>query len=131
MLVLILCVLLIRLAERLRQESRGESLPGPGRPGCYEFRVINWGATDKAHCDPNDCGLTMILVVTSQPDHFLALPEINTKVRVGNGTIVALASAYLDHFVSGTRGSSNRYSLLFISQIAVARFFGIGLPDLA
>ena len=72
----------------------------------------------------------MILVVTSQPDHYLALPEIKAKVRVGNGTVVALASAYLDHFVSGTRGSSNRYSLLFISQIAVAKYYGIALPRL-
>lgn len=109
----------------------GESLPGPGEPGSYEFRVVNWGATDKAHCDPNDCGLTMILVVTSQPDHHLALPEINAKVRVGNGTIVALASAYLDHFVAGAQGSSNRYSLLFISSLPVAKFYEIDLPDLA
>lgn len=93
--------------------------------------MINWGATDKAHCDPNDCGLTMILVVTSQPDHYLALPEIQSKVRVGNGTVVALASAYLDHFVAGTRGSSNRYSLLFISARAVATYYGIEQPSLS
>jgi hypothetical protein len=96
-----------RMAAVLRQQPKGETLPRPGR-GDYEFRVLNWGATDKAHCDPQDCGLTMILVVTTQDPHYLALPEINAKVRIENGSIIALASAYLDHFVAGCKGSTNR-----------------------
>jgi hypothetical protein len=73
----------------------------------------------------------MILVGSSQPEHFLVLPELKTKVRIGNGSIVALASPYLDHFVHGTKGSNGRVSLLFISGISTARYLNIALPLLA
>ena len=95
------------------------------------FEEWLWGSTDRPHCDPHDCGLTMILVVTEQPDHFLVLPELKAKVVIGNGTVVALASAYLDHFVAGVKGQKGRYSLLFISQMATARAFAVQLPKLA
>jgi hypothetical protein len=72
----------------------------------------------------------MILILTDQDDHFLALPELKLKLKIGNGRIVALASAYLDHFVDGCKGSDNRFSLLFISQKATANFFKVQLPRL-
>jgi len=111
------------------KEGDTQDLPHP-RPH-YEFRVINWGATDRPHCDPHDCGLTMILVVTEQPDHCLVLPELNIKVEIGNGVVVALASAYLDHFVAGVVGQEKRSSLLFISQIGTARKLKVDLPPFA
>ena len=71
----------------------------------YEYRVLNWGATDRPHCDPKDCGLTMILILTDQPKHHLVLPEVKVKVEIGDGYVIALASAYRDHFVSGVKGT--------------------------
>lgn len=51
-----------------------DALPSTGWIG--EFRVINFGSTDKVHCDKNDAGLTMILIITDQPDHYFCMPEI-------------------------------------------------------
>ena len=96
----------------------------------YEYRVVNWGGTDRPHCDPKDCGLTMILILTDQPKHFLVLPELMVKVEIGDGYVIALASAYLDHFVAGLQNSQRRYSLLFISQRQTARWFNVDLPSL-
>jgi hypothetical protein len=72
----------------------------------------------------------MILILTDQEDHYLCLPELRLKLAIGNGSIVALASAYLDHFVEGCQGFANRYSLLFISQRQTARYFQVETPAL-
>ena len=59
----------------LLQSPVFQDLPRPVSK--YEFRVLNWGATDRPHCDPRDCGLTMILILTDCQDHFLVLPSVS------------------------------------------------------
>lgn len=92
--------------------------------------MVNFGSTNQVHCDPNDCGLTMILILTTQPRHFLCMPEIGLKFSIENGSIVAIASAYVKHFVWGTQTPKERYSLIFISQRKTAKEFDIPLPPL-
>ncbi|KAI9914416.1 hypothetical protein PsorP6_007757 [Peronosclerospora sorghi] len=53
------------------------------------------------HCDPNDEGLTMFAVFTNMDRHYIALPEIWTRVPVRHGNVVALNSAMLPHFLAG------------------------------
>lgn len=118
----------VRLASELQNSELVEDLPRPAP--FFEFRVLNWGAANRAHCDPHDAGLTMLLILTEQADHYLCLPEVKMKIKIGNGTVVALASAYLDHFVEGCKTSKDRYSLLFISQRQTATYLKIAKPRL-
>ena len=118
----------LSLAAKLLRSPCFQDLPRPIHS--YEYLVINWGATDRPHCDPKDCGLTMILILTDKPCHFLALPELRVKVEIGDGYVIALASAYLDHFVTGLRNSKDRRSLLFITQLQTARWHRVNLPPL-
>jgi hypothetical protein len=113
-----------------------------------EYKVINFGSTDRAHCDPHDAGLTLILVITDHPAHHLVLPEIGKyvllstfslselqltssfkglKLKIDNGTMIAIASAYLVHFVHGIQQAMGRYSLVSITQRATANHYAGGI----
>ena len=54
------------------------------------------------------------LITGDFEEHFLCLPEIGMKLRVAPGSLVALPSAYIDHFVSEFSGR-DRFSVLFIT----------------
>ncbi|KAG5461362.1 MAG: hypothetical protein BJ554DRAFT_6459 [Olpidium bornovanus] len=66
----------------------------------------------KVHCDPGDFSFTFILVLGDFEPHFLCVPELGTKIPLLPGFIVALPSAYCDHFVSAFQGQ-DRFSLVF------------------
>ena len=64
----------IRTFDGLLKSPLWDALPPSGDIG--EFRVINFGSTDRIHCDKNDAGLTMILIITDHPEHSFCMPEI-------------------------------------------------------
>lgn len=78
---------------------------------------MNLCVTDKIHCDPLDAGLTMIVIFTEQSPHHICLPELGVKLLVANRSVVALASAFLYHFVQQAQESGLRFSYLFTSRL--------------
>jgi hypothetical protein len=86
--------------------------------------------TDKIHCDPLDAGLTMISIFTEQPLHYLCLPELGVKLLVADGSVVALASAYLHHFVQQAQDSGIRFSYLLTSRVRTVDRLKVQRADL-
>jgi hypothetical protein len=95
-----------------------------------EYRVLNLCVTDKIHCDPLDAGLTMISIFTEQSPHYLCLPELGVKVLITNGSVVALASAYLYHFVEQAQNLGIRFSYLFTSRVRTVDRLKVQRADL-
>lgn len=120
-----LCSIVKKIDTQLPQLAR--ALPW----GMFaEYRVLNLCVTDKIHCDPLDAGLTMISIFTEQPAHHLCLPELGVKLLIANGSVVALASAYLYHFVQQAQESGIRFSYLFTSRLRTVDRLKVQRADL-
>ena len=72
----------------------------------------------------------MISIFTEQEAHYLCLPELGVKLLVAHGSVVALASAYLYHFVEQAQGTGIRFSYLFTSRVRTVDRLKVERADL-
>ena len=121
------CPRLLLLQKKVLCHLADNAVTGPRLPvgNAWEFRVINLDSVAaKCHCDPNDFGFTIILVLGTFKDHYLCVPELGVKLLISPGSMVALPSAYCDHFVSQFEGTA-RFSILFICTRSNVRHCGV------
>lgn len=121
------CPRLLLLQKKVLCRLADNAVTGPRLPvgNAWEFRVVNLDSVaTKCHCDPNDFGFTIILVLGTFRDHYLCVPELGVKLLISPGSMVALSSAYCDHFVSQFEGTA-RFSILFICTRSNVRHCGV------